>query len=512
MAETGFVTLVGAGPGDPGLITVAALEALHNADVVLYDRLVGEEVLRALPEQAERIDVGKQQGTHPVPQQQINQLILDHALAGKKVVRLKGGDPYLFGRGAEELAAVAEHGIPFQVIPGITSAIAAPAYAGIPVTHREYASSLHIVTAQGKHGEKPNIPFAELAKLNGTLVFLMGVAVLENICVGLIAAGMTGSTPAAVVENGSTPKQRRLIATLAELPAKARDMNLQPPAVLIVGTVCELADSLDWFGALPLHGKRVLTVSSSATASRLAAKLRRFGAQVDEMAAIHQQPLPLPEAFWPTVGSYEWIALTSRFAARLFFSGLIQHAIDFRTLCGARFAAVGPGTAEEIAANGIQADYIPERFTAEALGQGLTSLKDAAAENSPTPARRGVLLFRAKEANREIDAALEAAGIPFEAVDAYTTQSCGEGLSDVELFGQGLRNGAYDCVTFTSASAVRAFTTALGDGFAPSAPAYCIGEITAEAAARHGWTTRISDNASLDSLAELIIKDCAKPI
>jgi uroporphyrinogen III methyltransferase/synthase len=253
MAEKGSVILVGAGPGDPGLLTLAGKAAIENADVVLYDRLVGSEILALIPPTAIRIDVGKHKGRHTVPQEEIRQLILCHARAGKTVVRLKGGDPYLFGRGAEELEQVAREGIPFRVIPGVTSALAVPAYAGIPVTHREYASSLHILTGHGKEGNPPDIPYAELARLKGTLVFLMGLAAVDKICSGLILAGLPEDTPAALIENGTCANQRKLLATLATLPERSQAAAIASPALLVVGEVCRLAPVLDWTACLTLQ-------------------------------------------------------------------------------------------------------------------------------------------------------------------------------------------------------------------------------------------------------------------
>ena len=246
MAETGSVILVGAGPGDPGLLTLAGKAAIESADVVLYDRLVSAEILSLMPAAAMKVNVGKNKGQHPVSQDEIKQLILRYAREGKTVVRLKGGDPYLFGRGAEELEAVAREGIPFRVIPGVTSALAVPAYAGIPVTHREYASSLHIMTGHGKEGSHPDIPYAELVRLKGTLVFLMGLSEVGSICGNLILAGLSADTPAALIENGTRSSQRRILATLAALPGQAEAAAIVSPALLVVGKVCELAPVLDW--------------------------------------------------------------------------------------------------------------------------------------------------------------------------------------------------------------------------------------------------------------------------
>jgi len=245
------VTLIGAGPGDAGLITVKGARRLRCADVVLYDSLVSEDVLALIPDGAEKINVGKQAGLHPVPQGKINDLLLARAKEGKEVVRLKGGDPFVFSRGGEELELLAENGIPFEVIPGVSSAIAGPAYAGIPVTHRDCASSLHIVTAHRKENGKLDIDFEGLARLHGTVVFLMGVATVDGIRDGCLRAGMAADTPAAIVENATTPRQRSFIGTLEKLPEIAKENNIVPPAVIVVGEVCRYAQRFDWYVPSP---------------------------------------------------------------------------------------------------------------------------------------------------------------------------------------------------------------------------------------------------------------------
>ena len=293
--KTGQVILVGAGPGDPGLLTVKGKKALEQAEVVVYDRLVGREILDLIPPGAERIDVGKEASRHTMPQEEINQLLLDKALQGKRVVRLKGGDPFLFGRGGEELELLARHGVPFQEVPGIPSAIAVPAYGGIPVTHRDCASSLHIVTGHQRAGKPLDIPFQALVRAGGTLVFLMGGGALEAICQGLLAAGLAPDTPAALVERGTTPRQRVILATAETLPQRARAEQAQSPGVIVVGQVCAYAGEMDWFGRLPLKGKQVIVTRPRERAGTLAQKLRELGAEVTEFPCIETVPLtPCP--------------------------------------------------------------------------------------------------------------------------------------------------------------------------------------------------------------------------
>ena len=274
---SGKVTLVGAGPGDPELLTIKGRNALKQAEVVVYDRLVSPAVLELIPETARRIDVGKDAGHHPVPQGRINQILLEEAQAGHNVVRLKGGDPFVFGRGGEELQTLAQAGVPFVEVPGVTSAVAAAAYGGIPVTHRDCASSLHIITGHAKEGAALDIDFNALVRTRGTLVFLMGVTAMPAIVKGLLGAGMDPDTPAAMVERGTLPAQRRCSATLETLYPLAKGMDIRSPALIIVGGVCALADELCWFERLPLHGKRILVTRPRDRAGTLSDKLRELG-------------------------------------------------------------------------------------------------------------------------------------------------------------------------------------------------------------------------------------------
>lgn len=497
MPNKGEVILVGAGPGDPGLLTLAGKDALETADVVLYDRLIGEAILALLPPGAETIDVGKTKGSHPVPQDEINRLLVHHARAGKKVVRLKGGDPYLFGRGAEELEQVAQAGIPFRVVPGVTSAIAAPACAGIPVTHRAYASSLHILTGHGKNGDQPDIPYHELAKLLGTLVFLMGLAAIEDICRGLIFAGMPMDTPAALVENGTQPTQRRLSGTLATLPELARAEAAASPATLIIGQVCQLAATLDWTTRLPLRDRKILTVASRTTGARLTGLLRHAGCAVDEFAGIRTEALPIAPTFWQSLNRFNWIVFTSQTGVDCFFDGFFAQGGDMRSLAANRFAVVGNRTGEALSQRGITPDYMPEEYNGQALGKGL-------AERAAPGAT--VLLFRAERGGDALPDILRTNHLACEDVAAYRTIENALPPTIAEK----LRTRHYDAATFTSASAVDAFAKAAPEGSAQTLPAYCIGEMTAAAARKRGMTAIISPEASIAAMASLITEKMGK--
>lgn len=488
----GKVTLVGAGPGDPGLLTRKGLEALRKAEVVVYDRLVSPAILAMMPEKAERIDVGKQAARHPVPQDQINQILLDKALEGKNVVRLKGGDPFLFGRGGEELELLAQHGVPFEEVPGITSAISAPAYGGIPVTHRDCCSSLHIVTGHQRAGKELDIDFEALVRTRGTLVFLMGVSALPQICKGLLDAGMEPTMPAAVVERGTTPAQRRISATLGTLPAVAEEARVESPAVIVVGKVCALAEDFDWFDKLPLKGKRVVVTRPRERAGTLSARLRALGADVWEypcIATVPLNPCSAVDRAMERLCDYEWLALTSPAGVEALWNWLEGHGKDTRALGGVRLAAIGPGTARALAAHGLRPDYVPEVYDAAHLGEGL-------------PATGKVLALRAEEGSPALTEELARRNIACDDVASYRTVY--ENLRSQELRAaveetEGL------LVTFTSASTVKGFVSSVGeDANFSRMVGMCIGQQTANQAQKYGIPVRVAREATMDALVELI--------
>ena len=335
MEKQGKVWLVGAGPSDAGLMTLKGKAVLEQADVVVYDALVSASVLAMIPEQAQTVYVGKRSGHHSVPQPQINQILLEQAQQGKRVVRLKGGDPFLFGRGGEELELLREHNIPFEVVPGITSAIAVPAYNGIPVTHRDYCSSVHIITAHSKQDGELNIPFPALCQLHGTLVFLMGVTSMERICRGLLQAGMDAQTPAAILQEGTSAAQRRVVASLSTLVERAQQEKIQAPAVLVIGKVCQLADQLSWTQLRPLDKVRVILTRPKELVSRMADRLYQLGAQVIELPSISLQPYEENELLKTALEhleSYRWVAFTSIAGVRIFFEQLQKYRVDLRKL------------------------------------------------------------------------------------------------------------------------------------------------------------------------------------
>ena len=494
---SGKVTLVGAGPGDPGLLTLKGLAALSQAEVVVYDRLVSPAILAMIPPEARTIDVGKEATHHKVPQQQINRILLEEALAGRNVVRLKGGDPFVFGRGGEELEMLAAHGVPFEEVPGVTSAVAAPAYAGIPVTHRDHGSSVHIITGHQRLGKPLSIDFEALVRSGGTLVFLMGVAALSALAEGLLQAGMVPDTPAAAVENGTTSAQRRCDATLATLPERAAAMGIRSPAVIVVGEVCALAPRLCWFDRLPLRGQRILVTRPRDRAGTLSEKLRSLGADVWEYPCIETVPiLPCPTmtAALAHLTDYQWLVFTSPAGVEAFQAALHRMEKDSRYLSGVKLAAIGTGTARALEAMGLTADYIPPVYDAAHLGEGLT-------------AHGKVLILRAETGSPALTAALDRRAISYDDIAVYRTVYQNPRS---EALRAALEAGEVPFVTFTSASTVKGLLATIGDDADLShVTGLCIGERTAAEARRQGIAVRVAREATVDALVELTLETAA---
>lgn len=490
----GKVILVGAGPGDAGLLTVKGRAELLNAEVVVYDRLVGDDVLNLMPENAEKIDVGKSAAYHKVPQEQINRILLSKALEGKRVVRLKGGDPFVFGRGGEELELLCEHGIPFEVVPGITSAIAAACYGGIPVTHRDYCSSLHIITGHAREGQPLKIDFDALRRTGGTLIFLMGVTAMPTIVKGLIDAGMPPETPAAMVEKGTTSLQKRADATLATLPEQAKLVGIKSPAIIIVGKVCSLAEQFCWFDRLPLKGKQVIVTRPKERIGTLSEKLRTLGAQVVEYPCIETVPISpcadLREAMG-RLGSYEWLCFTSPAGVDCFWAELRAVGLDTRALGSVKVAAIGPGTASALRTFGVRADLIPEVYDAEHLGVALAKA-----------AFGKVLVARAQLGSPALTDELRNSGVFYDDIAVYNT------VYDnprAEWLREKIDSGDVNYVTFTSASTVKGFVASVGKGAdLGSITGLCIGEQTAFEAQKYGIKTLVAKKATIDALVELV--------
>lgn len=493
----GKVWLVGAGPGDEGLLTVKAVKVLEEADVLVYDHLVGRNIVTKYGFGKELISVGKTAGHHLIPQEKINRLLVREAEKGKKVVRLKGGDPFLFGRGGEELEELVKHNIPFEIVPGVTSPLAVPAYNGIPVTHRDYASSLHIVTGHVRSGKENGINYEALVQTGGTLVFLMGVTALENIMEGLKTAGMCPDTPAAILQEGTTAGQRQVSGTISTLAEKAADAEIKPPALIVVGDVCRLSDKLAWYDKLPLTGMRVLLTRPKELISVMADKLRDKGAEVLEIPTIETVPIEsdqlLKESF-KNIKSYNWIAFTSQTGVRVFFERMREYGVDIRELYHAGFAVIGDGTKRALESYGIFADVMPEVYDGASLGRIL------AAQNIRN---QKILLPRAEKANQELVPILEEAGASVLDLPVYRTVY--RDISAVPVcIREEFESGRTACAVFTSSSTVEGFVKAAGEMDFSKVRAACIGQQTADTAEKYGMKCYISDKAAIDSLVRLV--------
>ncbi len=493
--KKGQVILVGAGPGDPELLTIKGRKAIESAEVVVYDRLVGQAIFDLIPENAERINVGKESSHHTVPQEQINQILLEKALEGKRVVRLKGGDPFLFGRGGEELELLSQHGVSFQEVPGITSAIAVPAYAGIPVTHRDCCSSLHIITGHQRAGKPLSINFEALVQTKGTLVFLMGVSALAEICRGLLEADMEPDMPAAVIEKGTTPSQRPILATLSTLPETAKAEKVKSPAIIIVGKVCAYSNQFDWFDHLPLKGKIIVVTRPKERAGTLSERLRGLGTNVVEFPCIETRPfLPCPEMeeAVDNIGRYEWLTFTSPAGVSALMELLERTNRDVRALGGIKLAAIGPGTNRELRKHGLRADLIPEVYDSAHLGQALCEAKPAGK----------VLILRAQRGTKALTDALDGGTISYDDIRCYETRYTAPNTEEVRKL---LVPGTI--VTFTSASTVTGFVSALGENTDFSAiTAACIGQQTEAAAHKYNLHTITAEKATMDALIQRIVE------
>ncbi|MHC4480791.1 MAG: uroporphyrinogen-III C-methyltransferase [Planctomycetota bacterium] len=474
----GKVWLVGAGPGDPGLITVAGLERLREADVILYDRLASPRLLEHARPDAELIFVGKVAGKGAHDQGKIDDLLVEKGLEGKRVVRLKGGDPFVFGRGGEEAEALRAAGVPFEVVPGVTSAAAVPAYAGIPVTHRGLASTFAVVTGHEDPGKDESaIGWGRLATAVDTLVLLMGVKTLPETVDRLIEGGRPADTPVAVIQSGTTPDQRTVTGTLADIVRRVREAGITPPAITVVGEVVRLRETLAWFEDRPLFGKRVLITRTRRQASALARLLVEEGAVPIELPTIEIEPAVDEAAAEAALkglraGAYAWVVFTSANGVEVFSGLMRERGLDARAFAGAKAAAIGPATAEALAERGITADAIAAQYVAEGVVEALR----------PHLSRHDrVLLPRAESARPELVEGLSALGARVDEVILYRAAVPREPPAEALSL---LREGGVDIVTFTSSSTVRNLAALLGDdveGLRKPLVA-CIGPITAKTA------------------------------
>jgi uroporphyrinogen III methyltransferase/synthase len=516
----GRVYLVGAGPGDPGLLTARALELIATADTILYDRLIPTQALDGARGDAELLFVGKEGGGESVPQEQTEALLVSRAREGRQVVRLKGGDPFVFGRGGEEALTLRAADIPFEVVPGITAGVAAPAYAGIPVTHRGLSTAVALITGHtcapggasgsdasaggtagdgapgARSGEDGSsdagsaLDWPALAAFPGTLVFYMGIRQLPYIAESLIAAGRPAAEPAAVVEQGTLPTQRTVTATLETIALRAQEEGVRPPSITVVGPVAELAEQLAWRTPGPLAGRTVAVTRARAQASELARRLGELGAETIQAPTIRTQPLPGPA---PDLALYDLVCLTSPNGVTALFERLAEAELDARALSGARIAAIGPGTARALGAHGIVADVVPERFVAEALVQALA--------NVPI---RHALVARAREARDVLPDALRARGAEVDVLALYETVA-------EQLYPRALEAArTADYITFTSSSTVRFFVEAAGGDtdLSPVTRVVSIGPVTSAALRERGLEVHVeATRHDIDGVVDALVAD-----
>ncbi|MCU1457332.1 MAG: uroporphyrinogen-III synthase/uroporphyrinogen-III C-methyltransferase [Actinomycetia bacterium] len=486
------VYLVGAGPGDPGLLTVRGAELLATADCVVYDRLASASLLELAPAAAELISVGKAPGRVEMDQDQINATLVDRGADGRSVVRLKGGDPFVFGRGGEEAEALAAAGIPFEVVPGITSAIAAAAYAGIPVTHRGLSTHVTVVTGHEDPAKgRTDVDWGALARAGGTLVILMGVGHIAEIARLLIDGGLAPETPVAAVRYGTRPEQTTARATLGTVA----DAGLRAPSAIVVGAVAAL--DLAWFESRPLFGRRIVVTRAREQASGLRARLEHLGATVIELPSISVEPLGID---MPSLDPYEWLVFTSANGVDAFFDrGLAPAGLDARALAGVRIAVIGPGTAAALERHGLRADLVPERFVAESL-----------LEAFPGPADSGsrVLLARAETARDVLPRGLAERGFAVDVLPVYRTTSAEPDPAALAA----VRAGEYDAVTFTSSSTVTNFCAAVGPVATPAPLVVSIGPVTSATAVEQGLQVGAeATEHTIDGVVDTLIGLLAAP-
>ncbi len=499
-ARGGVVYLVGAGPGDPGLMTARSLELIAAADAIFYDRLIPPGALDGARDDAELVYVGKQPSVPSVPQEEIGERLVEAARTGKSVVRLKGGDPFVFGRGGEEGEALHAAGVEFEVVPGVTAGVAATAYAGIPVTHRDDASAVAFVTGhEDPEKIEPALDWEALARFPGTLVFYMGVKRLAENAAALIDGGRDADEPAAAIERGTWPGQRTVSATLGTIAEVVKSEGIGAPALIVVGPVAARREDLAWLERRPLHGRRVVVTRARAQASGLAATLRQLGAEVVELPAIRIEPQLESAEVRRTVESlreYSLICVTSPNGADLLFEALKEASRDGRALAGATVAAIGPGTARALARHGIVADVIPERFVAEALVEALAGVEVEG---------KRVLVARAAEARDVLPDALRERGAEVDVVALYETFREQPDETVIEAA------QSADYVTFTSSSTVTNLTEALGDRFPTGARVISIGPVTSETARAAGLEVAVeAERHDIEGLLAALLEDATR--
>ncbi len=496
---SGKVFLVGAGCGDPELITWKGLNLLRKCDAVLYDDLVAEKLLEETRKDCERIFVGKRYGRHSMPQQEINELLVRKAKEGKTVVRLKGGDPFVFGRGGEEVLALQAEGISYEVVSGVTSSIAVPAAAGIPVTHRKIARSFHVITghtaAEGETTLTENLE--TLAKLEGTLVFLMGLHHLEEIAQGLLSGGRAAETPAAVVSRGTTPRQKTVKGTLVDIAEKVREAALEAPAVIVVGETA----GYDFSGTIerPLYGVKIGVTGTKSITRKLRDRLEELGAAVTEMDYSTIMPYcenPALEQALENIENYPWAVFTSPNGVEIFFDYLQKLKYDIRKLAGVQFAVIGTGTAAALEKHGIYPTFLPEKYDVESLARGLCEEigKD---EN--------ILILRAEQGSELLTEVLDAEGMTYTDVKIYDIL-----VDEEKRVYANEKTKEMDFITFASGSGVRGFMEH-GGTIPAETKAVCIGTSTARMLQKYGYKQMLTaEKFTVDGIIDMILREVEK--
>jgi len=496
MAQKGKVWLVGAGPSDSELLTIKAKRLIESADVIVYDSLVGVGIIGMIPPDVEMIDVGKRAGNHTKPQEEINRILCEEALQGKNVVRLKGGDPFLFGRGGEELELLAANNIAYEIVPGVTSAISVPAYNGIPVTHRDFTSSVHIITGHKRAGEALSLPFEALVETNGTLVFLMGLSSLPFIMEGLMSAGMSKKMPAAVLSNGTTSKQQRVVGTIGTIEKLAQEARIKAPAIIVVGEVCKLAEQFAWYEKLPLFGRKMIVTRPKGRPSVLSDKLKKLGAEVVEFPSIKTEAIEINEEIksaYNNIKSYDYILFTSPYGVKIFFDNLRKLKIDIRTIGNAKIAAIGSATKRELENHNVIVDYMPAVYSGEELGKMIGNVCKAGDK---------IFIPRAKIGNAQVVKQLKKyKNVDITDLAIYDTIK--EQPTVAKVIEDFTEEGTY--VLFTSASTVDNFVDITRLSEYTNVKALCIGEQTMAAASKYKMKTFVAKDATIDGLVELVL-------
>ena len=499
MSKIGKVYIIGAGPGDAGLITIKAVDCLRLADVVVYDNLVNEELLKYAPDKARFIYAGKKGGDHTLSQDAINDLLVQEAQAGNIVARLKGGDPFIFGRGGEEAEKLFECDIPFEVVPGVTSAIAVPAYAGIPLTHRGLTSTVAFVTGhEDPTKDKSDIDWQALAGI-GTLVFLMGVKKIAQIVETLTDHGKSPSTPAALIRQGTTPQQEVITGTLDTIVELAQASKFSPPAILVVGKVVELCDTLNWFEQKPLFGKGIVITRPERQADDLACLLSAEGAQPISFPTIKIVP-PISwrelDCAIDKLTTYDWMIFTSANGVQYFFERLREKQKDIRDLKGIKICCIGPATARQIEDKGIKVDLVPKQFIAEGILESFAAMNLKGSK---------ILLPRASKARNVLPEGLKKLGASVDVIATYQTVNSGRKKEEIAAL---INDSKVDVITFTSSSTVTNFVEIMGRDF--TLPAHvdvaCIGPVTAATAKKAGFRIDISqEEYTMEGLVQSLV-------